>query len=66
MIALDLAALDYDPLLDETTRKQLIDARIGQGIYRQQLEKLWGGKCAVLGIINRQQLIARFSGVIAY
>jgi hypothetical protein len=55
---LDIAALEYDPSLDAPTRKQLIDARIGQGIYRQQLEKLWGGKCAVLGITNRRVLRA--------
>jgi HNH endonuclease len=55
---LDIAALEYDTSLDATTRKQLIDARIGQGIYRQQLEKLWGGKCAVLGITNRRVLRA--------
>jgi hypothetical protein len=55
---LDIAALESDASLGETERKQLIDARIGQGAYRQGLEKLWDNKCAVLGITNRQVLCA--------
>lgn len=55
---LDIAAIERDSSLTPTTKKQLIDARIGQGVYRQKLEKLWNGKCAVLGIENRRVLRA--------
>ena len=54
----DIAAIEYDRWLDWTTKKQLIDARIGQGAYRRDLEDLWDGKCAVLGVINRRVLRA--------
>lgn len=54
--ALDRVAINCEP--DTTTRKQLIDARIGQGDYRLALENLWDGKCAVLGIKNRRLLRA--------
>lgn len=56
--SLDLVAIDHDPSLEATTRKQLIDARIGQGAYRQGLEERWGGKCAVLGVTNKRVLRA--------
>ncbi|MBZ8134384.1 hypothetical protein CLD20_13965 [Afifella sp. IM 167] len=35
--------------LDATTKKQLIDARRGQGQFREDLRKLWRGRCAVTG-----------------
>jgi predicted restriction endonuclease len=57
-VGLDIAVLESDASLKPTTRKQLIDARIGQGEYRQGLEKLWDNKCAVLGITNRRVLRA--------
>lgn len=34
----------------ETTKKQLIDARLGQGGYRAELIEVWSGKCALTGI----------------
>ncbi len=34
--------------LPETTRKTLIDARVGQGWFRQQLLDVWNNSCAVL------------------
>ena len=36
--------------LPETTRQQLIEARLGQGNFRRDVLKLWGSKCAVTGI----------------
>lgn len=36
-----------DKLL-ETTRKAIVDARIGQGVFRRELIEVWGG-CAVTG-----------------
>ena len=34
---------------DRTTRKALIDARLGQGQFRADVEKLWKSACAVTG-----------------
>ncbi|PSH04546.1 MAG: hypothetical protein CXZ00_06925 [Acidobacteria bacterium] len=44
--------------LDNTTRKAVIDARRGQGRFRQQLIELWGGACAVTGCDVRAALTA--------
>ena len=57
-VTIDINAIESDPFLSETTKKQLIDARIGQGGYRQRLEELWDYKCAVLGITNKRVLRA--------
>jgi hypothetical protein len=34
---------------DRTTRKALIDARLGQGQFRSDVERLWRSACAVTG-----------------
>ena len=34
---------------NKTTRKALIDARLGQGRFRSEVEKRWGNRCAVTG-----------------
>lgn len=34
----------------ETTKSQLINARLGQGGFRAQLIELWEGKCAITGL----------------
>lgn len=44
----DLRDLDQSPL-NETTRAALIDARLGQGRFRRELLRRWGGACAVTG-----------------
>lgn len=44
----DLAQLDKEQV-DETTRKRLIDARLGQGNFRERLIEYWMG-CAVTGL----------------
>ena len=33
-----------------TTRKSTTDSRVGQGYFRQELIKLWNGKCPITGI----------------
>lgn len=43
----DLEELDVIP--SATTRKALIEARLGTGKYRKQLLAKWGGKCALSG-----------------
>ena len=41
-----------------TTRQQVIDARNGQGLYRDRLLAVWGGACAVTGLDEPAFLIA--------
>lgn len=41
-----------------TERKQLIQARIGQGEFRRRLLEYWDGECAVLGIARPELLRA--------
>jgi putative restriction endonuclease len=43
--------------IDETTRKQLIDARKGQGAFRRGLLEKWGG-CSVTGCTVNEVLRA--------
>lgn len=35
--------------LEATTKEALINARVGQGLFRQQVLNAWGNKCAVSG-----------------
>jgi HNH endonuclease len=49
-IASDLEQLITDKQIEsETTRRTLIDARLGQGQFRADLERRWKGLCAVTG-----------------
>lgn len=47
-----------DDELKPTTKMQLINARIGQGIFREEVLKRAGGICEVTGVDNRAMLIA--------
>lgn len=51
---LDAEGKDRSP----TTRQTLIDARIGQGLYRERVLELWHQRCAVTGCTIRSALIA--------
>lgn len=42
----------------ETTRKTLIDARLGQGAFRDSLIVVWAGKCAVTKCVTKALLRA--------
>jgi len=42
----DLKAL-VKQKIDSTTKETLVNARVGQGIFRSQVLKLWGHRCAV-------------------
>lgn len=44
--------------LGPTTRQRLVDARLGQGRFRKDLERHWGGACAVTGVTVREALRA--------
>jgi hypothetical protein len=60
-VAAAAAIVDADPLcqdLPPTTRRALINARIGQGDYRRELMELWSGRCAVTGCSVAEVLIA--------
>lgn len=48
-IPYDLTELKQRQDIGETTRAVLIDARIGQGRFRDDLLRLWNGRCAVTG-----------------
>lgn len=54
----DLQEIEKCQEVSETTRKQLVDARLGQGRYRRELEEHWGAACAVTGVIQREALRA--------
>jgi hypothetical protein len=50
LVAAAAAEVEADPdtsALTATTRLALVNARIGQGLYRQRMLDLWGGQCAV-------------------
>jgi hypothetical protein len=48
-LSTDLEAIGADPTIPLTTKKRLIDARLGQGKFRQALESRWQNACAVTG-----------------
>jgi hypothetical protein len=54
----DLDAIIRRPDLKPTQREALIQARLGQGTYRNQMLKLWDGRCAVTGLTIQSALIA--------
>jgi hypothetical protein len=45
----DLQLIEADPTTVVTTKKRLIDARLGQGKFREALESRWQSTCAVTG-----------------
>ena len=53
--------MDEDPAareVSETTKQALINARIGQGDYRQRMLRLWDGRCALTGCAIERVLVA--------
>jgi len=54
----DIKEIERQRALPETTKKALVDARIGQGKYQDSLERLWNGACAVTGCKIREILRA--------
>jgi predicted restriction endonuclease len=50
--------INKDKTIPETTRKALIDARRGQGKFRQDLEQRWDKACAVTNCTIREVLRA--------
>jgi hypothetical protein len=56
--AADVEELMADKSLDATTKQRLVDARVGQGRFRSQLEGHWNAACAVTGVRVRAILRA--------
>lgn len=54
----DVDQINRDPAMSPTTRLQLVEARLGQGSYRDALDKRWGGRCAVTACDVRAALRA--------
>lgn len=48
-VAEDLSALAERKDLKQTTKLQLVEARLGQGRFRRDVERLWNDACAVSG-----------------
>ncbi len=46
----DIRAVEEDVQIDATTRRALVQARRGQGKFREGLVRRWGGACAVTGV----------------
>ena len=53
----DIKEINQNKSIPETEKKVFIDARIGQGKYKRDLEELWKG-CSVTGYLNLNFLIA--------
>jgi hypothetical protein len=54
----DIISIQNDTKLSETTKKALVDARRGQGAFRNKVFVRWNGKCAVSGCGQPQVLRA--------
>lgn len=54
----DPLLLRYLETLDDTVREAIIKARVGQGLFREQLIKRWNGQCSVTGVKAPELLIA--------
>lgn len=54
----DLREIGARRNIDSTTRRALVDARLGQGRFRSAVEKSWGSECAVSGCSQRELLRA--------
>jgi len=54
----DVSEDDNLPPVGDTTRKQVIEARVGQGLYRDRLLAKWNNSCAVTGLVAPEFLVA--------
>jgi putative restriction endonuclease len=57
-LAEDLRAIEDRFPGAETQRKALVDARLGQGMFRARVIANWGGRCAVTGCGAREAIRA--------
>lgn len=56
-IGSELKEIFENPVLDETEKVTLVSARLGQGRFRSELLKIWGG-CVVTGYSDQRLLVA--------
>ena len=54
----DITEDDNLPPVGDTTRRQVIEARVGQGVYRDRLLAKWDNACAVTGLVAPEFLMA--------
>jgi len=54
----DISEDDNLPPVGDTTRRQVIEARVGQGLYRERLLAKWNNACAVTGLVAPEFLVA--------
>ncbi|CAB0151359.1 hypothetical protein PSI9734_01748 [Pseudidiomarina piscicola] len=57
-LEVDVAEVNTNSELTETTKLRLIQARLGQGLFRQRLLTQWNARCAVTGYSNISLLMA--------
>lgn len=57
-LATDINTIENDNKLNATSREALVQARLGQGKFRQDLMSIWGGACAVSGCTTTEVLRA--------
>lgn len=50
--------IDDSTKITETERKAVISARVGQGLFREQLIKKYDGRCIVTGVDDKRILLA--------
>lgn len=50
--------IEHSTKISETERKAVISARVGQGIFREQLLKKYDGRCIVTGVDDKRILLA--------
>lgn len=54
----DCREIEHNQLISSTERTALIQARLGQGKFREKLIELWDGKCSVSGYNDPRVLVA--------
>ncbi|HEY2412000.1 MAG TPA: HNH endonuclease [Pirellulaceae bacterium] len=57
-LAADLAAIITDKSIGTTTKKALVDARVGQGGFRVAVLRLWDNCCSVTGAMTQAAIRA--------
>lgn len=56
--SIEYAEAEFAPGLTETERSYLRTSRVGQGQFRQDLIRMYGGRCPISGIEHGQLLVA--------
>ena len=54
----EILRITTDPKISPTTRKSLVDSRIGQGVFKEGIRRKDGSACALTGVSEKTLLIA--------